>query len=302
MAGRLLRVLLYLLPKNGISRAAGRLASLRLPGPVQRVALRLFVRWSGANPAEAARPLEAYPSIQAFFTRALRPGARPIQGDARSLSAPCDGAWGAAGPIHAGTLVQVKGRTYRVRDLLGDVDASDAYEGGSFATFYLSPRDYHRFHTPAAGWIRRIDYWPGQLWPVNRVGLLGVENLFARNERICAYLELPEGTVAPRASYEVVGISAARQVRGAIAMVAVGATMVGSVRLSFAELTTNRRHASPERRDLGAAAMHFERGQEWGCFEFGSTIVMLLPPESFELDVHPPGTPLHLGEVIGRRV
>ena len=298
--GRALWVLLYLLPKNAISRWVGRFAALRLPGPLQRAELRFFARLAGVDLAEAARPLAAYPSLQAFFSRSLREGARPIEGDVHALTSPCDGTWGAAGPIDGGSLVQVKGRTYRVRDLLGDVDIADAYEGGFFATFYLSPRDYHRFHTPTAGRFRRLDYWPGALWPVNHVGLNAVDALFATNERICAYLE-PDGVVESDVVYEVVGAIASEHVRSTIAMVAIGATMVGSVRLSFDDLTTNRSHAVPESRGLGAASAYFERGAEWGHFEFGSTIVMLMAPDTFDLEVQPVGTPVRLGEVIGRR-
>jgi phosphatidylserine decarboxylase len=267
---------------------------------VQRAELRLFARWAGVEVAEAAEPLDAYPSLQAFFSRSLREGARPVQGDAHALISPCDGTWGAAGPIDGGSLVQAKGRTYRVRDLLGDVELADGYEGGFFATFYLSPRDYHRFHTPTAGRFRRLDYWPGALWPVNRVGLHAVDSLFAINERICAYLE-PEGVVESDVAYEVVGAITSEHVRSAIAMVAIGATMVGSVRLAFDRLTTNRPHALPQSRDLGSGSAYFERGAEWGHFEFGSTIVMLIAPDSFDLDAQPAGTKLRVGEVIGRR-
>jgi phosphatidylserine decarboxylase len=300
IGGRALWVLLYLLPKNSISRLAGWFASLRLPGPLQAMQIRLFARATGIELDEAAQPVEAYPSLQAFFTRSLRDGARPVAGDSKSLTSPCDGTWGAAGPIDGGTLLQVKGRTYRVRDLLGDVDAADVYEGGYFATLYLSPRDYHRLHTPTAGHIRRVAYHPGRLWPVNSIGLLGIDGLFATNERICAYLE-PDGAVDPGGAYEVVGAVDSALVPCAIAMVAVGATMVGSVKLTFDDMTTNCGGASVQR-DFRKAAPHFDRCVEWGRFEFGSTIVLLIPPESFELDPRPPGTPLRLGEVIGHRI
>lgn len=285
--GRLLLSVLYWLPKNGLSRAAGRWASLRLPGVVQRAEIRLFVWLSGARLDEASEPIESYTSLQRFFTRALRDGVRPIEGDAQSLVAPCDGRWGEAGRIEAGTLLQVKGRSYLVADLLGDRAQSKRYEGGQFATFYLSPRDYHRFHTPTAGRFRRIDYHPGSLWPVNAIGLQGIDRLFARNERICAYLDTDPDT----------GSSASSP----IVLVAVGATMVGSVRLAFDDLRTNRAGARRERRELGDRAPGFARGEEWGHFEFGSTIVMLTPVESYEIDIRPVGQTLRLGEVIGRR-
>lgn len=279
--------LLTLLPKNAISRLMGRLASLRLPPSLQRLELALFARLAGIDTAELARPLEDYPSLQAFFTRALAPGARPLEGDEDVLVSPCDGAWGAAGRIEAGSLLQVKGRPYGVAELLCDAGLARSFEGGSFATLYLSPRDYHRFHTPCAGRITRLIYRPGALWPVNRIGLLGVDGLFARNERICALLEVESrpGMAPP----------------GALAMVAVGATMVGSVRLAFDALATNRAGATPEDRSLGQAGPRFARGEQWGHFEFGSTLVLLLPPGLFALEPKPIGTPLRLGQAIGRR-
>ena len=283
---RVLLFVLYWIPKNAISRLAGRFARLRLPGGLQRAEIRLFARLSGADLSEASDPIASYDSLQRFFTRALRAGARPIQGDSMSLVAPCDGAWGAAGRIEAGMLLQVKGRHYSLADLLGDQALSQRFESGSFATFYLSPRDYHRFHTPAAGRIRHLDYHPGSLWPVNEIGLGGIDGLFVRNERICAYLDVDREGNGTNST--------------PIGLVAVGATMVGSVRLRFDDLRTNSRPRRLEHRDLGEAAPTFARGEEWGHFEFGSTIVMLLPADGYELDVQPLGRPLRLGEVIGR--
>jgi len=254
---------------------------------LQRAEIQLFARLANVNVEEARDPIESYDSLQRFFARALREGARPIAGDSMDLVAPCDGAWGAAGRIEAGMLLQVKGRTYSVAELLGDRDLAKRYEAGCFATFYLSPRDYHRFHTPAAGRITRIDYCPGSLWPVNAIGLRGIDRLFARNERICAYLDVAPGAIETPPP--------------PIALVAVGATMVGSVRLAFDDLRTNVSGARPERRILGDQAPTFARGEEWGHFEFGSTIVMLTPPRHFEIDSQPIGQPLTLGELIGRR-
>jgi phosphatidylserine decarboxylase len=289
--GRLLLALLFLLPKNALSRLAGRFAALRLPGPLQRAEIRLFARLTGVDLAEARAPVEAYESLQAFFTRALREGARPVQGDALSLVAPCDGAWGAAGRIDSGMLVQVKGRSYSVSDLLGDDELANIFEGGCFATFYLSPRDYHRFHTPAAGRFVRVDHCPGSLWPVNATGLEGIDRLFARNERLCAYLATEDDDWAHEPK---IGAQS-------IALVAVGATMVGSVRLDFDALRTNRSGGRPTSHTLVGGSRHFDRGEEWGRFEFGSTIVMLTPPDRFEIDFQPVGRALILGEVIGRR-
>lgn len=298
---RALFVLLTLLPKNAMSRAMGRFTSMRLPGPIQRAEIRLFAGLAGVAIEEARDDVADFASLQQFFTRALRPGARPLEGDDKTLVSPCDGAWGESGAIESGTMMQVKGRAYRVADLLCDEDLAAAYEGGCYATFYLSPRDYHRFHTPTAGRITRVEYVPGALWPVNSIGLLGVDGLFAQNERLCAYLEPGPGALEFSPG-EGAGVQSGGFGRGSspgIAMIAVGATMVGSVRLTFDEMRTNVANGTPERRDFAANAPTFARGEEWGTFEFGSTIVMLTPPGEIELDSRATGTALRLGEAIG---
>jgi len=272
----------------------GRFAAYPLPAPLQRAEIRLFARLAGVDLSEMRDGVEAFSSLQQFFTRALRPGVRPIEGDETCLVSPCDGAWGESGRVESGTLLQVKGRAYRVADLLGDAGLASAYEGGCYATFYLSPRDYHRFHTPTAGRITRFDYLPGALWPVNSIGLQGIDGLFARNERICAYLQ-PDRAMEIDQS----GNREGRQPPLPIALVAVGATMVGSVRLAFHELCTNVPGSSPVRYDLAERAPRFARCEEWGHFEFGSTIVMLTPPGEIEIDFCAPGTPLRLGQAIG---
>ena len=272
--------LLRALPTHALSRAAGWLAARRLPGPLRAPAVRAFGRAVGVDFDEVADPLASFDSLQAFFTRRLRDGVRPLDPDPLAVVSPCDGAWGAAGRIERGQLLQVKGRWYDVAALLGDGAAARRYDGGSFATLYLSPRDYHRFHAPCAARVRRATHLPGALWPVNRIGVEGVDGLFAVNERLCAFM-----AVAGEAED--------------LCLVAVGATMVGKVRLAFDDgLTTNRRGARPETRayDPGIA---LARGEEWGRFEFGSTIVLVAAPGLLTLEVQPPGTPVRLGARIG---
>jgi len=175
----------------------------------------------------------------------------------------------------------VKGRPYSLAALLGDAAVARAFEGGVYATFYLSPRDYHRFHMPCAALVRRAIYLPGSLWPVNRVGVEGIDGLFAQNERLCAFLS----------------------VRGAAedcCLVSVGATLVGKVRVRFDDLTTNLRGARPVTRSYADPMPRFAKGEEWGRFEFGSTIVLVAAPGLMQLDAQPPGTQLRLGQRIGR--
>lgn len=275
---------LRVLPRAGLSRLAGRLAALSLPPKLQRWEIDLFARAVGVDRADVGRPLESFASLQEFFTRPLPPGARSVDQGTRSFVAPCDGMWGAAGEIERGRLGQVKGRTYSAAALLGDADRAAPFEGGSYATFYLAPRDYHHFHTPCAVRIDQVEHIPGSLWPVNRAGLEGVVNLFARNERLVAHAVVDAE------------VGRGRQ----LCMVAVGAVMVGKVRLTFDDLTTNvalERGARRRRRYEPPVAL--EKGAEWGWFEFGSSLVILAPPGVLRLAVRPAGTPVRLGEKIG---
>jgi phosphatidylserine decarboxylase len=271
------------LPLHALSRGAGWLASRALPAWLQRAEIRAFAALVGANLAEARDPVDAYPTLQDFFTRALADGARPVDPAPDALVAPCDGSWGAAGGVENGTLLQLKGRPYSLAALLGaDADAR-RYEGGRYATFYLAPRDYHRFHAPCELQVARAVYLPGALWPVNRLGVEGVPGVFAENERICAHFALPGRAGEP------------------LCIAAVGATLVGKVRVCFDDLATQSGGA-PALRSYGAAGRRLAKGEEWGRFEFGSTLVLLAAPGVLELDAKEPGTPLRLGTRIGSLV
>lgn len=285
--------LIRLLPRSALSHAVGRLASVRVPRWLRGPLWRGFASVVGADLSEVRDPLDDFDCLQGFFTRALREGVRPIDDDPEAFVAPCDGAWGESGVIESGRLLQVKGRTYALADLLDDPALAERFEGGAYATFYLSPRDYHRFHAPCALRVRRAVHVPGGLWPVNRIGVEGVADLFARNERICAHMTIDreDGTG---------GVD--------LVMVAVGATLVGRVRLAFDDLVTHRRGAARSERDYrespggasGSGGIAVGRGEEWGRFEFGSTIVLAAAPGAVELSARASGTALRLGERIGR--
>ncbi len=282
---------LRVLPMNGLSRFAGRLARIRLPGPFQRAQIRLFARVFGVDLEEAREPIASYACFQDFFTRSLRDGARPLDMAPDAFVAPCDGVWGSSGNVKDGTLLQVKGRAYSLAALLGDANEAERFEGGVFATFYLSPRDYHRFHAPCAARVVSASHLPGRLWPVNRIGLEGVDGLFAQNERICAYLELEAEPSAP-----------GRARAGRLCLVAVGAVFVGSVKVTFDDLATNRVGrvgVGRTRRDYRDRPLRLAKGEEWGRFEFGSTIVLLAEAGVLELDSNAPGSELRLGNRIG---
>ena len=281
LAERFALALLRELPLHALSRAAGWLATRALPAPLQRAEIRIFAAIVGADLSEAREPVSAYPTLQAFFTRALAESARPVDPAPDAVVAPCDGSWGAAGRVEGGTLLQLKGRPYSLRALLGSESDARRYEGGAYATFYLAPRDYHRFHAPCDARVVRTVYLPGRLWPVNRLGVEGVPGVFAENERLCAHLALPG------------------REEESLCVVAVGATLVGRVKVVFDELSTQS-GAVPVESRYGPSGPRLAKGEEWGRFEFGSTLVLLAAPDALALDAEPAGTLLRLGTRIGR--
>jgi phosphatidylserine decarboxylase len=251
MLGRFLILLLSVLPKHGMSRAAGWIGNRTVPRALRGSVYRGFSRLFGAKPEEAELPLAEYPSINAFFTRALKPGARPVATDA--IVSPADSTVGAYGPIANDTLLQAKGRNYSLAALLGDKALADRMEGGTYTTLYLAPRDYHRIHVPLAGVITNAAYIPGQLWPVNVHAVAHVADLFAVNERIVVVIEGARG--------------------GVMAVVLVGATMVGMTRLVFDDLHTNARRREVQQRAYDPP-IPVEAGGPLGHFEFGSTVIL----------------------------
>ncbi len=283
---------LRLLPKNALSRLAGRLMEARWPAALRAPAMRAFGRAVGVDFTEVADPLDRFETLQAFFTRALVPGSRPLDPDPRAFLSPCDGTWGASGLVREGQLMQLKGIEYSLAQLLGDAALAECFEGGPFATLYLSPRDYHRFHAPCNAVVIRADHLPGHLWPVNRFGVEGVPGLFAANERIVARMAVARDMRPETAALEEVDFC----------LVPVGATLVGRVRLCFdPELVTNDGHRAVRSRHYFAEerAPRLARGEEWGRFEFGSTIVVVGRPGRLGLASEPAGTAVRMGEKIG---
>ncbi|WP_396213798.1 archaetidylserine decarboxylase [Gemmatimonas sp.] len=276
MSGRLLILLLSVLPKHGMSRIAGWLANRTVPVRWRGAVYRGYSRIFGAKPEEAALPLEAYPSVNAFFTRALKPGLRPLAPNA--IVSPVDAAVGAYGIVQQDTLVQAKGRHYSLAALLGNAELAHTFEGGTYTTLYLSPKDYHRIHVPVDGRITEATYIPGELWPVNVAAVTHVTDLFAVNERIVVMLDGARG--------------------GRMAVVPVGATMVGMTRLVFDDLHTNarRREVQPRRYDTPIA---MSAGDELGHFEFGSTVVLVCSRECGTIEPLTLGATVKLGQRIG---
>jgi phosphatidylserine decarboxylase len=270
-------------PKNALSRLAGRLAAIEWPRPLQRLLNTAFGRLVGVDFDELCAPIDSFPSVQAFFTRALPEGARPVDAAPEAFVSPCDGKLGEAGVVEDGQLLQLKGRPYSLAELLGSAAEAARFEGGSYATLYLAPRDYHRFHMPCSGRVVCASYRSGRLWPLNRLGLEGVKRVFVQNERICAYLEPTEGSTGDL-----------------VCLVAVGATNVGKVCVTFDDLTTNVPGMAPYLRHYDGGGHPFEKGQEWGRFQFGSTIVLAATPGLLALDAIEAGSTVRVGSRIGK--
>ena len=277
ISGRLLLPLLAVLPKHLLSRMAGGLANRTVPRPLRGSVYRGYSRIFGATPDDAELPLAEYPSINAFFTRALKPGLRPVATNA--IVSPADSAVGAAGPIADGTLIQAKGRDYSLSGLLGDDALAHRMDGGTFATLYLAPKDYHRVHVPIDGEITSATYIPGELWPVNSFAVTNVADLFAVNERIVV-------TIRTRNA-------------GLTIVVLVGATMVGMTRLVFDDLHTNARRREVQQK-IYEPPLPVRAGGPLGHFEFGSTVIVVCSRESGALDPLVAGQTLRMGERIGQ--
>jgi phosphatidylserine decarboxylase len=269
----------YLLPKQALTAAAGRFASARA-GAMTTAVIRWFVGRYGVNMEEAADPdIAHYATFNDFFTRPLRPDARPIA--AADLVCPVDGAISQCGGVQGDAIVQAKGHSYTTAALLGgDTSMASAFAEGAFATLYLSPRDYHRIHMPCAGRLVRMRHVPGELFSVNPTTARGVPGLFARNERVVC---LFEGAFGP------------------FVMVLVGATIVGSMATVWHGVVNPPRPGIVREWRYDDQSIVLPLGAEMGRFLLGSTVVLLFPPRTMEFgESWTPGAPVRMGEALGR--
>ena len=274
----------YALPKQALTQFAGLVAGSRMGG-ITTAIVRRFIAKYGVDMTEAADPdPAAYPSFNQFFTRALKPGARPLaQAD---LVCPVDGAISQFGAIHGERIFQAKGHDYTATALLGGDSALAAhFHGGHFATLYLSPRDYHRIHMPCAGRLLRMVYVPGALFSVNPATARGVPGLFARNERVvCVFDGEADGPV-----------------KGPWVLVLVGATIVGSMATVWHGVVNPPRLGVPRDWSYHDQDIRLAQGEEMGRFLLGSTVVMLFPKGSLSFNASwSPGRSIRLGEEMAR--
>lgn len=250
-----------LLPRSALSRLAGDAARASAPARAHQLAMRAFAAAFGVAVDEAELPVDEYATFEEFFTRRLRPGLRPVAEGEQVVVSPVDALVAKVGAAEGGCLVQAKGLDYTVAALLNDPADGRAFEGGPYVTLYLAPRDYHRIHAPLSGSVEGYSYVPGELWPVNRLGVRHVPGLFCTNERLVSFL-------ATRA--------------GRVAVVKVGAMCVGRVRASYDDVVTHSgRGASRRRYDR---PVPIKKGEELGVFELGSTVILLFEPGRVAFD------------------
>jgi phosphatidylserine decarboxylase len=283
MGARLFVALQQILPQHALSSVMYRLARIRWR-PFKDLLIGIVLRLYRIDMTEAEEPdPRAYPTFNAFFTRALRPDARPIDPDPLAILSPVDGAISQVGRIGSGRVIQAKGRDYSVEELLGgDAERAEAFTDGAFATIYLAPSDYHRIHMPLGGnlvWMRHV---PGRLFSVNATTADLVPRLFARNERVVCQFETDAG---------------------AMAMALVGAIFVGGIETVWAgEITP----VKAQRQLVGASAedqsLRLERGAEMGRFNLGSTVILLFEPGRVRWEeTLAPGQKVRLGQRLGTR-
>ena len=268
-----------ILPQHALSRCLGMLANSR-----QRHLKRLLIEGFKAAYRIDMSEFEGdgaadFATFNEFFTRPLLPGSRPLPATSEAIVSPADGTISQAGGIRDGRLLQAKGHEYAVADLVGDRDLATALAGGSFATIYLAPHNYHRVHAPCDGHLLSTLEVPGRLFSVNAVTERHVAGLFARNERLVLRLQATFGEFA---------------------LVLVGALIVASI-----EVVWPGGPESPYRRRVARTptGVRFRRGDEIGAFRVGSTVIALFPPDAVALaDRIAPGAAVQVGAPIARVV
>jgi phosphatidylserine decarboxylase len=261
------RILLqYALPHRFLSRIVY-YATRWTWRPWKNFLINRIVQGYDVDMAEAIEPDPfAYPHFNAFFTRALRPDARPEPPDPRAIACPADGYISQIGAIDSGRICQAKGQTFSVAELLADADAADTWREGHFATIYLSPRDYHRVHMPLAGALQRTTHVPGRIFSVAPFTVAAIPRLFARNERLVCHF---------------------RGEHGPFAVVMVGAMLVSSIETVWDGLVIPPYAGRVTDRDRTDTNVHLARGEQMGRFNMGSTVIVLVGASSQIMSLRP---------------
>ena len=247
--------ILSFLPRKWLSRIVGVLMHIKLPSFLAKTSIEFFAWFYKINTSEAEMPLQNYSSIGQFFSRKLKRGARPIS--AAWAIHPCDSEILQHGPIDQKTLIQAKGHIFNLVKLTEDPLADEKYNDGYFLTYYLCPTDYHRVHSPVSGFIKSVMYRNGDLWPVNKNSVKLINNLYIQNERLMGEIATEYGPVG---------------------VIMVGATNVGSMTLSFDKKVRTNRFVASKRRTY-SPPIEIKKGDEFGTFHMGSTVIVLYSKE-----------------------
>jgi phosphatidylserine decarboxylase len=267
-------------PAGLFSTLVGMSARAPVPRALRRPLLGAFARAVGADLAEAELELGAYGSLGDFFARKLRGGARVVDAEPDAIVSPCDGLVAAAGTVDDGTLIQAKGKTFSLGRLLADEDVAEQLLGGSYAVIYLSPRDYHRVHMPWTGTLRETVHVPGRLFSVGTDAVANVPRLFARNERLVCHFDTDFGPMVS---------------------VMVGALLVSGVETVWSGEEIPAYGTAITRKDYRGKGVTLERFAEMARFNYGSTVIVLLPPGvaglAPELKAE---SPVRLGQALAR--
>ena len=272
----------FTLPQHAITRLVHWLARVETP-TVKDWLIRHFIQRFEVDMSEAAAPdSSSYLCFNAFFTRTLRADARPIADGTKAIASPVDGRISQIGKIDQSHILQAKGRTFSVLELLAGDEVANSFVGGAFTTLYLSPKDYHRIHMPLDGSLRHMLYVPGRLFSVNPAATRAVPRLFARNERVATIFDTSAGPMA---------------------VVMVGALNVGSIETVWAGEVTPPRLNDVHSWDYLADEVQLKKGAELGRFNMGSTVILLFGQQRIHWNSKlEAGSSVHMGQAIGERV
>ncbi len=249
---------------------------MNVPSPVLHSFIKFYSHVYNVNLEEVKKPIDQFKTFNEFFTRELKENAREIDTQPGAIVSPVDGTIAEFGDIKNNLLVQAKGIFYSCLDLVGE-ETAKLFEDGYFITLYLSPSDYHRIHSPITSELKEFSYFSGNLWPVNDIGVENVGGLFAINERIVSMLDSEAGKVA---------------------VVKVGATVVGRITLNYSELRSNQGNDTLVRLPV-VPPKKYKAGDEIGQFQLGSTVILLFQKNQFKPEGLSRQKKVKMGEIIG---
>ncbi len=272
---KLMLLSLKALPKNELSWFFGKIANIKVPSFV----IKKFAKQFNINIDEAEKNITEYKTLNEFFTRKLKNGARIVDNSENIITSPSDGVISQFGNIEDTKLLQIKGKFYNLEKLLKDNNA-EKFKNGSFITIYLSPQNYHRVHFCCDGNIEATKYIKGKLFPVNKLSVSNIDELFCINERVITYINNKKA--------------------GKIANIMVGATNVGSITLYYDDLKTNQAFQKGKHISYDIDEKNIKKGDMLGCFNFGSTVVMLFEKDKIEFTDIKHNQVVKMGEKIAK--